>query len=100
LLRGDVLKGTTGEKRDERLCRYNSYSYYVYINDSLIYSNKGAFENLKKSEFYDKEPQLPQENEESPTVAVKVATTYKAGSIMVNQRQVISAQFSNCSYNF
>jgi len=47
----------------------------------------GAFENLKKSEFYDTEPRLADNNEESTAAAVKVATTYKAGSIMVNQRQ-------------
>ena len=53
----------------------------------------GAFENLKKSEFYDTEPRLADNNEESTAAAVKVATTYKAGSIMVNQRQVSFLDF-------
>jgi len=47
----------------------------------------GAFEKLKNSEFYDSKPKLPDDNDDGSSNPVKVATTYKAGSIMVNQRQ-------------
>merc|ERR1740128_1436619 len=53
----------------------------------MIHLILGAFENLKKSKFYDAESPVADNNEESTSVPAKVATTYKAGSIMVNQRQ-------------
>ena len=62
----------------------------MYDNNHIkILPLLGAFEKLKNSEFYDSKPKLPDDNDDGSSNPVKVATTYKAGSIMVNQRQVI-----------
>lgn len=45
----------------------------------------GAFERLKKSEFYESQPQISTENNEQ--IISKQIISYKAGSVVVNQRQ-------------
>lgn len=45
-----------------------------------------AFEKLKGSEFYDGKPELPPDDPDS-NPPIKTAVTYRAGSIVVSQRQ-------------
>nr|CAG4647336.1 EOG090X0BTB [Megafenestra aurita] len=48
----------------------------------------GVFEKLKESEFYEPQPNIsPETSNEKKNEFSKVAVSYKAGSIIVNQRQ-------------
>ena len=74
---------------------HHVFNHAVTVDVLMIHLILGAFENLKKSKFYDAESPVADNNEEFTSVPVKVATTYKAGSIMVNQRQVNFHTFIN-----
>lgn len=47
----------------------------------------GAFDRLKESEFYEAQPNIPTKTENGEETS-KVAVSYKAGTVIVNQRQV------------
>ena len=56
----------------------------------LFYLFLGAFDKLKESEFYEAQPNIETENGAGSS---KVGPSYKAGTVIVSQRQVATQIF-------
>ncbi len=56
-------------------------------SDAIFWSLLGAFDKLKESEFYEAQPNIPTTTENGEETS-KVAVSYKAGTVIVSQRQV------------